>query len=99
MNRNTETCHHVYPDSGKYSLIVNGETVTCAICGETFKHIDGLTCEEVFVLCDKVNSIIQMTKVNLGPLCIKDDTLFELNRLIKELPRLYKMGQERLSER
>ena len=99
MNRNKETCLHVYPDSGQYSFNVNGDgTVTCAICGETFRPIDDLTDEKVQNICDRFNSVLQMTKANLGSCMSKQDvnTIFELNRLAKELLRLHKKGQERL---
>ena len=93
-------CQHKFANGQRSLNIDNGDsTITCAICGETFKEINDPTYEEAQAICDKFNRLIQIAQVNLGFHISAQDakTLFELSMLAKELPRLYKMGQEQLS--
>lgn len=95
-----DMCYHKN-SAGKVTLKTNDDgSVTCTMCGKTFKPIDDLSYKEVQEMCNKLSVVIQMTQVNLGSqVFIKDvETLFKLERLSKDLPRLYMIGQERLRD-
>lgn len=93
-------CQHKFANGQRTVNIDNGDgTITCVICGETFKEIHDPTCEEAQEICDKFNTLIQIAQVNLGFEISAQDAkmLFDLSMLTKELPWLYKKGQERLN--
>ena len=57
-------CTHKEPSTGRIALIENQDgTVTCRICGETFRMVDNMTEEQIKEACQTVINILQTIKV------------------------------------
>lgn len=57
-------CTHKEPTTGRLALIENSDgTVTCRVCGETFRMVDNMTTEQIKAICSQVIDILQTIKI------------------------------------